>query len=154
MPQVERTPETSPPRLGARRDNYLRWRQRLAAKQEALRQSGEDVTEPSANLMWSPDALFRADDEPTVVDDAPPTASRPAIAAESVPTGRGMDRSAAGPAPRSEAAAAAGSQVEGEDPDRGERAGVVTSVHAPHGDVATERIGPFPASIRPGPDAT
>ena len=64
MSQIEYTADTSMMEPALRRENYLRWRQRLADRQEELRSLGEDP-EPTANPEWSPDSLFRTDDATT-----------------------------------------------------------------------------------------
>ncbi len=61
MSQLEYTSDTRQTEPGARREDYLRWRQRLAERQEDFRNFGEHDTEPTVSSEWSPEALFKTD---------------------------------------------------------------------------------------------
>jgi hypothetical protein len=88
MSQTEGRSESSPTASGSRQENYLRWRERLAAKQAVIRGLGKEDERPALNPAWSPDALFEADGgRPTAVVD---------VRTQPVPDETALDRGSVG----------------------------------------------------------
>ena len=62
MNQLEHPPTAAETESGSRRQDYVEWRQRLADKQEELRNLDEPDLGPVLDPRWSPEALFTAGD--------------------------------------------------------------------------------------------
>jgi hypothetical protein len=91
MSQLEYTSNTSRTEPGSRKEDYLRWRQRLADTQADLRHLGEDDQEPAVSSEWSPDALFKTGGPSTAPVDVAPADVAP-VTGGAVPTSTGPEQ--------------------------------------------------------------